>query len=397
MSFEPNNLATVPRERKERTPQRLRKSLVQLPVGHFIRNEPPRLDFVLPGLLAKTVGVLVATGATGKSFLALQLLMSIASGADCLAGLFSRGGAWDGSLVTGGEKVVYVSLEDPLEVVWHRIRSCLDVLEYHKHGLTEPQLRALERNLSIVSPGREPLALDDEAWQQYLNALALGWGDADMDADDLLREAASLSGCKRPLPVPSENAPRLLVLDTFSRSLGNLDENKSGDMAGALSTLETAARLGGGAVLYIHHASKAATADGSEQAHAARGASPLTDNARFAMVMRRLTEADSGDPLLGCRALVVDDANGGKNLKDRDRMDAPPRWKSYVKASFPKMNYRGAGDGSVHFRRGENGVLLHAKLREVVGGQQPQSSSERKEQETPTQKKKTYKGKEIGV
>lgn len=186
------------------------------------------------------------------------------------------------------------------------------------------------------------------------------------------------------------------MLDTFSRSLGNLDENKSGDMAGALSTLETAARLGGGAVLYIHHASKAATADGSEQAHAARGASPLTDNARFAMVMRRLTEADSGDPLLGCRALVVDDANGGKNLKDQDRMDTPPRWKSYVKASFPKMNYRGAGDGSVHFRRGENGILLYAKLREVGGGQQPQSR-ERKEQAEPTPKKKTYKGKEIGV
>lgn len=41
-------------------------------------NEPPELDFIWPGFLAGTVGALVAPGATGKSFFALEAAMSIA-------------------------------------------------------------------------------------------------------------------------------------------------------------------------------------------------------------------------------------------------------------------------------------------------------------------------------
>ena len=50
-------------------------------------NEPPALDFIWPGFLAGTVGALVAPGATGKSFWALEAAMSVACGAavDCKA------------------------------------------------------------------------------------------------------------------------------------------------------------------------------------------------------------------------------------------------------------------------------------------------------------------------
>ena len=41
-------------------------------------NEPPVLDFIWSGFLAGTVGALVAPGATGKSFWALEAAMSIA-------------------------------------------------------------------------------------------------------------------------------------------------------------------------------------------------------------------------------------------------------------------------------------------------------------------------------
>ena len=41
-------------------------------------NEPPTLDFIWPGFLAGTVGALVAPGATGKSFWALEAAMAIA-------------------------------------------------------------------------------------------------------------------------------------------------------------------------------------------------------------------------------------------------------------------------------------------------------------------------------
>ncbi len=41
-------------------------------------TEPPKSDFVLPGFLAGTVGALFATGATGKSFLALEAALGVA-------------------------------------------------------------------------------------------------------------------------------------------------------------------------------------------------------------------------------------------------------------------------------------------------------------------------------
>lgn len=40
------------------------------------QQEPPQLDFIWPGFLAGTVGALVAPGATGKSFWALEAAMS---------------------------------------------------------------------------------------------------------------------------------------------------------------------------------------------------------------------------------------------------------------------------------------------------------------------------------
>ena len=63
-------------------------------------NDPPELQFVLPGLLRGTVGAFVAPGASGKSFLALEIAASIAAtpvaGADDFNGFGinpkSRGG-----------------------------------------------------------------------------------------------------------------------------------------------------------------------------------------------------------------------------------------------------------------------------------------------------------------
>jgi cell division protein FtsX len=41
-------------------------------------HEPPELDFIWPGFLAGTVGALVAPGATGKSYWALEAAMALA-------------------------------------------------------------------------------------------------------------------------------------------------------------------------------------------------------------------------------------------------------------------------------------------------------------------------------
>ena len=48
----------------------------------------PPLDFVLPGLLPGTFGLVVAPGATGKSQLALDVAVSLALGRPVAGGLF---------------------------------------------------------------------------------------------------------------------------------------------------------------------------------------------------------------------------------------------------------------------------------------------------------------------
>lgn len=45
---------------------------------------PPPLDYVLPNMVAGTVGALVSPGGAGKSMLALQLAAQIAGGPDLL-------------------------------------------------------------------------------------------------------------------------------------------------------------------------------------------------------------------------------------------------------------------------------------------------------------------------
>lgn len=47
-------------------------------------NQAPELDMVLPGLLNGTVGSIVAPGATGKSWLALEIALNLAAGVDML-------------------------------------------------------------------------------------------------------------------------------------------------------------------------------------------------------------------------------------------------------------------------------------------------------------------------
>ena len=81
-------------------------------------QDPPELQFVLPGLLKGTVGALVAPGASGKSFLALEIAASIAA-TPVNSELFDGFGINPKS--RGG--VLYLALEDPAVVLQRRLHS----------------------------------------------------------------------------------------------------------------------------------------------------------------------------------------------------------------------------------------------------------------------------------
>lgn len=209
-------------------------------------NEPPVLDFIWPGFLAGTVGALVAPGATGKSFWALEAAMSIACSV--------AGGDLVELAPTCAGRVVYLAGEDPASALVCRINAI------GKH-LSQQAREAIAANLTI-----EPIM------GKRLNV---------MDDRHLARVIEFCAGA------------RLIVLDTLSR-IHSLDENSNGDMAHLVATLEHIAANTGSSVLYLHHVSKGSAREGhTDQQQAARGASALIDNARWCGFVAKMTESEA--------------------------------------------------------------------------------------------------------
>lgn len=199
---------------------------------------PAPLDFVLPGLLAGTVGGIVSPGGAGKSMLALELGILVATGHDLSS--FGRGG------IAHTGRVVFLAAEDPEIALQHRLHA----LGQHM----QPNLR------DLVSENVEIEALAG----QSCNLLAADWA---------ARVEQLATGC------------RLMFLDTLRR-FHELDENDSGQMAHLVGILEGIATRTGCAVVFLHHASKSAAINGQgDMQQASRGSSVLVDNVRWQMYL----------------------------------------------------------------------------------------------------------------
>lgn len=260
-------------------------------------QEPPQLQFVLPGLLKGTVGALVAPGASGKSFLALEIAASIA------ATPFNKE-LYDGFGINPKSRggVLYLALEDPAVVLQRRLHA-MGAHIPHEH-----------RTAMAINLGIEPM---------------LGAG-LDLMRDDHLNWITQQALGKQ-----------LVVIDTLSRA-HQLDENSNGDMSLLLRRLEAVGAQSGAAVLFIHHISKGASRDaqGADQ-FAARGASVLVENARYVSYLAKMTEKEAEQ--WTCRS------DGQPVHSDMASM--------YVRWGVSKQNY----DLTPHdkwFRRSEGGVLL---------------------------------------
>lgn len=245
-------------------------------------TEPKPFDFVLPGMLASTVGFILSPGGTGKSMLALEAAVAVAGGipeADLL-GLSPKGG-----------KVFYFAAEDPPIAFEHRL--------YAMGKYLAPEARsAIAENLKIESlVGRMP---------DIMNPL---WFEAIIKACD---------------------GYRLIIIDTLSR-FHALDENSNGDMSRLISRLEYITQKTGSAILVIHHSSKGmAVAGRGDEQQAGRGASALIDNARWAANLIGMSKDECmklasapGGPLVGADErgyfvrFAVSKQNHGKPFEER--------------------------------------------------------------------------------
>ena len=265
-------------------------------------NEPPTLDFIWPGFLAGTVGALVAPGATGKSFWALEAAMSIACSV--------AGGDLVGLAPALKGKVVYLAGEDPDVALVRRIHAIGQHLDRRAR-------EAIAENLILEPIMGKRLNVMDDRHLARINEFCAG--------------------------------TRLIVLDTLSR-IHDKDENSNGDMARLVATLEHVAASTGASVLYLHHVSKGSARDGqTDQQQAARGASALIDNARWCGFVARMTEDEA--KRLSNRAY------------DRQPIGKDQR-KHFVRFGVSKGNYAERDDDR-WYQRHEGGVLLPVKLEEV--------------------------------
>ncbi|SFU56334.1 plasmid and phage replicative helicase [Nitrosomonas eutropha] len=206
-------------------------------------ESPPPIDYVLPNMVAGTVGALVSPGGAGKSMLILQLAAQIAGGPDLLE---------VDELPTGA--VVYLPAEDPPVAIHHRLHA----LGAH---LTANQRRAVADGLLI-----EPLI------GKCPNVMARDWFDG-------LTRAAE--------------GRRLMILDTLRR-FHIEEENASGPMAQVVGRMEAIAADTGCAIVFLHHASKgAAMAGAGDQQQASRGSSVLVDNIRWQSYLSGMTLAEA--------------------------------------------------------------------------------------------------------
>lgn len=262
-------------------------------------NAPPTLDFIWPGFLAGTVGALVAPGATGKSFWALEAAISVAcsvAGGDLVGLAPSRAG-----------RVVYFAGEDPEVALIRRIHA----IGQH---LNQPARTAISDNLNIQPIMGTRMNVMDEQGVAPIIELCAG--------------------------------TRLIVLDTLSR-IHNLDENSNGDMARLVSKLEHIAVRTGASVLYLHHVSKGSARDGqTDQQQAARGASALIDNARWCGFVTKMTRE---------QAKSLSDRPYDRQPIGNDRRGL------FVRFGVSKQNYD-AIPLDQWYKRQDGGVLLPVEL-----------------------------------
>ena len=265
-------------------------------------NAPPVLDFVWPGFLAGTVGALVAPGATGKSFWALEAAMSIACSV--------AGGDLLGLAPTHTGSVLYLAGEDPEPALIRRVHSI------GKH-LAADARAAIAEGLTL-----EPI---------------MGLGFDVMNARQFERL------------VERGRGQRLIVLDTLSR-IHQLEENSNGDMSKLIARLERLAASTGAAVLFLHHVSKGSARDGlADQQQAARGASALIDNARWCGYIARMTDEE---------AKRLSDHSHGRQPVGIDRRG------HFVRFGVSKQNYD-ATPLDRWYMRHAGGVLVPAALHET--------------------------------
>lgn len=229
-------------------------------VDELLKCTAEPLDFVLPGLLIGTVSLLLGAGGVGKSNFAVQTSISVGIGRD----VFNLWGDARKPFKMKKGKVLYISAEDGKRVVAERLKNA-------REHLTRTQKRVLRENVQFTVPSSFSIVTRKDG--------QLVESDWIRDLHDILRE------------MPEK--PRLIIIDTLNRSLGDANENSSTGMAKIEDALKVIAEAYSCGVQLVHHTVKG-IGDGEAglRADVARGSSAAVSNVRSVINL----SPDDADP-----------------------------------------------------------------------------------------------------
>jgi len=311
-------------------------ALPGLPPG--IRNidfsrvtQRPVMDYVIPGLRAGNVGMLVGPGGVGKSFVTLQLGMWIATG---------KLPPWiveppEGFAAKAG-RVGLLFGEDDADSIKDRVFSVKSIRRDGWDWNSERNAQLLSKNLRTYPlvghdmriAVQDRYEIHDGAFMKNLETFCSG--------------------------------KRLVVIDPLARLLDG-DENDNRVAGAMMSRLVGIASRTRCAILLLHHMSKGgsgkAGTDGDDWA-SARGASALTTSVRFQLNLRKVN-LDEYNKL---------ETFGGSFDENQGR---------FVVLTATKVNH-GPMPERAFMERSTGGVLVPAPLKEGAKAPPPQRDAPRK-------------------
>lgn len=220
--------------------------------GDFIHTAPPPRQYVIDGFLPKRiVAGMIAAGGSGKSYTALHIAISVASG----SALFGR------YIPIKPLPVVYVTGEDDVEEMHRRINRITA-------NLPTSIKSAISKNFNVIDFA--------DAFELFTVKPPAGETQITLVPERICRTIAERF-----------DEVGLVIIDPISRFRGG-DENIAADTTRFVQALQQVRDRLNTAVLCIHHANKGAKANGISQNNA-RGSSALIDGLRLVFELNVLS------------------------------------------------------------------------------------------------------------
>jgi len=231
------------------------KNFQLIPAAELLASPPPKRDWVIEDFLpGKIVAAIIAAGGTGKSYLAMHIAISVASGISL----------FDQFKVTNPKKVVFISGEDDTTELQRRLYKVAATLSGQPKTL-------INENLNFID-----LA---DSFELFTERNKQGEISITENPSKICESITSKIG----------DEIGLVIVDPISRFRGG-EENLAADSTRFVQALQQIRDQLNTAVLCLHHVNKSAGAGGSQ--NNSRGSSAFIDGVRLVFQLNSMAEKD---------------------------------------------------------------------------------------------------------